>query len=231
MDQPTDDNPTERLLNEEGLKDIESTESVDWFMRSEYDRLTEMLLYTKEMGQKRVQFWLTIVSAVGGLLAVIYQINGADLGFLAFTMIALLGILLLGFVIFLKLVQRTITSVEYLRAQGKIKAYFVSKKPDADKYFYFPVSDDVPKLTHSFAFKLTGSSMRLLVVLINSFVLGGVVALIPRFVYGNWDFVGYQVVMGIAAFVLSFALHEGFTCKRFRLAEKEISGNIRFPSK
>ncbi len=213
------------------LQDLENSESVEWFLRSEYDRLTEMLLYTKEMGQKRVQFWLTVISAIGGLLAVIYQINGADAGFLTFTMVALLGILLLGLVIFLKLVQRTITSVEYLRAQGKIKRYFVDKMPKIEKYFYFPVTDDQPKLVHSFAFKLTGSSMRLLVVVINSFLIAAVVAILPRMVYGNWEFVGYQIVMGIAVFVMSFALHEAFTCKLFQQAEKAIADKVAFPSK
>ncbi|MFC1721939.1 hypothetical protein ACFL0Z_03425 [Patescibacteria group bacterium] len=221
---------SQKSAKEAEMADLEIEESVDWFMRAEYDRLTEMLLYTKEMGQKRVQFWLTVVSAIGGLLAVIYQINGADTGFLGITTLLLFGVFILGFVVYIKLIQRTITSVEYIRAQGKIKKYFVQKKPDVAKYFFFPIADDKPDLTYSVAFKLTGSSLRLLVVVINSFLIAGIAAIIPRIVYGSWQFLAYQIIMAVSVFVLVFVLQEALTARMFKRAEMANKARIDFPS-
>ena len=87
----------------------------DYFMLSEYGHLTEMLLYTKEVGHKRVQFWLSIVTAAGGLLALLYQIDGGSKTFFVTALIVCLGLLAIGWTVFLKLIHRTITTVEYLR--------------------------------------------------------------------------------------------------------------------
>jgi hypothetical protein len=205
-------------------------DAVDNFMLAEYRRLTEMLLYTKEMGHKRVQFWITILTGVSALVAVIYQINGDDSGFISVALGALFGMYVIGFIFFIKMVQRTINSVEYIRAQGKIKRYFFDKNPIVSTYLFFPIADDKPPLKHSFAFSLTGSGMRMLVVIINSFLLAGLVFLLPRVIYGDWSMLVFQLIMGISVFVISFAVHEAFTASRFRRAEAAVADKVEFPS-
>lgn len=204
-------------------------DEVDRFMLSEYNRLTSMLLYTKEIGHKRVQFWLTVVSSAGGILMVIYQINPSIESFFPLVFFVCSFIVLLGIVIYIKMIQRTVTSVEYLRAQGKIKRYFLEMDKNIEDYLFFPVGDDNPKLNYSLAFSLTGSSLRILVAIINSFILGCVVGLIPRLVYGDWSMAIYQVILGVLTFALSFTLHETFTAYRFRKSDKYNKNRIKFP--
>ena len=212
------------------IVDLAYPDAVDHFMLAEYRRLTDMLLYTKEMGHKRVQFWITILTGVSALVAVIYQINGDDSGFIGVALGSLFGMYVIGFIFFVKMVQRTINSVEYIRAQGKIKRYFFDKDPKVAKYLFFPVADDKPPLKHSFAFSLTGSGMRMLVVIINSFLLAGLVFLLPRVIYGDWSMLIFQLVMAASVFVISFVIHEVFTANHFRQAEEAASRKIEFPS-
>ncbi len=200
------------------------------FMIQEYRRLTSQLLYTKKVGQQRTQFWMTIVSAVGGLLALLYQLGGNTESFYAIAIIAGLAVFVLGIIVFIRVVHRTITIVEYLRALGKIKMYFVDRDKNISQYFFYRPGDDYPRLTYSFDFKLTGSSLHMLVVVINSFILAGMVAFIPRVIFGDWSFLGYQLIIAAAVFVLSFVIHESFTMKQFRLAKKLYKDHIDFPT-
>mgnify|MGYP000855927713 CR=1 FL=1 len=191
----------------------------DYFMLAEYEHLTEMLLYTKEVGHKRVQFWLSIVSAAGGLLALFYQIDKGSAAFFGTALIACLALFIVGWSIFLKLIHRTITTVEYLRGLGKIKHYFSENDGRIKKHLYFPARDDLPSFSYNP--HMMGSSLRGLVVTINSFIIAAVVAILPYFIWGEWSRLPVEIILAIAAFGVSYLAHELYAVWRFGKAQRD----------
>ncbi len=198
----------------------------DYFMLSEYEHLTEMLLYTKEVGHKRVQFWLSIVTAAGGLLALLYQIDGISKTFSGTALIVCFGVLIIGWTVFLKLIHRTITTVEYLRGLGKIKHYFAETDTRVKRHLYFPARDDRP----SFGYDphMMGSSLRGLVVTVNSFVLAGVVALLPYFIWNEWSQLPIEIILAVSAFGTSYLVHELYAVWRFGKAEHDNEFRVSY---
>lgn len=198
----------------------------DYFMLSEYEHLTEMLLYTKEVGHKRVQFWLSIVTAAGGLLALLYQIDGGTATFFGTALIACLGLLVIGWTVFLKLIHRTVTTVEYLRGLGKIKHYFTENDSRIKRHLYFPARDDMPSFKYDP--HMMGSSLRGLVVTINSFVIAALAAILPYFVWGGWAGVPIEIILGVAAFGISYLVHELYAIWRLGRAEHDNHFRVCF---
>jgi hypothetical protein len=208
------------------LKSPEDLTPADYFMLTEYEHLTELLLYTKEVGHTRVQFWLSIVSAVGGLLAVLFQLGGGSQTFFCTLVIACIVLFLIGGTIFRKLIHRTITTVEYLRALGKIKRYFVDKAPEVAKHLYFPARDDRPSFRYDP--HMMGSSLRGLVVTINSFIVAALVAVLPILLWASWPKMKMEIILAIAAFGVSYLIHELYAAWRFARAESQSERKIRF---
>ncbi len=198
----------------------------DYFMLAEYEHLTEMLLYAKEVGHKRVQFWLSLVSAAGGLLALFYQIDKGSAAFFGTSFIACLGLFVIGWSIFLKLIHRTITTVECLRGLGKIKHYFSENDARIKKHLYFPARDDLPSFNYNP--HMMGSSLRGLVVTINSFIIAGIVAILPYFLWGEWSQLLVEIILAIATFGASYLAHELYAVWRFAKAERDHDFRVCF---
>lgn len=198
----------------------------DYFMLSEYEHLTEMLLYTKDVGHKRVQFWLSIVSAAGGLLALLYQIDGGTANFFGTALIAGFALFIVGWMIFLRLVQRTVTIVQYYRGLGKIKHYFAEKDASIKEHLLFPARDDRPSFHHDP--QMRKSNLRNLVVIINSFIIAAMAGILPNLIWGKWPAIGLEIILIVAAFGLSYLVHELFAVYSFHKAEKETEWKIRY---
>lgn len=204
----------------------EDLSPADYFMLSEYEHLTEMLLYTKDVGHKRVQFWLSIVSAAGGLLALLYQIDGGTANFFGTALIAGFALFILGWMIFLRLVQRTVTIVQYYRGLGKIKHYFAEKDASIKEHLLFPARDDRPSFHHDP--QMRKSNLRNLVVIINSFIIAAMVGILPNLIWSKWPAIGLEIILIVAAFGLSYLVHELFAVYSFHKAEKETEWKIRY---
>lgn len=208
------------------VEKAEDLSPADYFMLSEYEHLTEMLLYTKDVGHKRVQFWLSIVSAAGGLLALLYQIDGGTTNFFGTALIAGFALFILGWMIFLRLVQRTVTIVQYYRGLGKIKHYFAEKDASIKEHLLFPARDDRPSFHHDP--QMRKSNLRNLVVIINSFIIAAMVGILPNLIWGQWPGAAVEISLIVAAFGLSYLVHELFAVFSFNKAEKETEWKIRY---
>lgn len=201
----------------------------DEFMMTEYDRIKDSLKYTSEMGHNRMQFFVSVVSAVGAVLVVLFQTQGISHRLVQVLLILDVGLIVLGMMLFTRLTRRVVTKVQYFRALAKIRRYFVDQNPKIDDYLFYSANDDEPsfKYDHNASF----SSLRLTAGLINSF-LWAILSLCALYLAGNGNIAWWNYVnIGVITFALALIFHEFYSKKEFSAAEKKYEEKIDFPSK
>ena len=192
---------------------------------AEHARISELYLYNREMGEKRLSFYLTIVSIGATVLIALVELS-RDQAFLIEAAMALLaGISILGLLTFHRLVERRIAGTEYLRAINRIHCYFVNHDPSLRPYYSWPLCDDAPSFSRSET-ALAGLSD--LMVIFNSLsfalLLGLAMYLLkPRAHYA------LLALEGLAAGVITWLLQRFYERRSFAAAQQEASRKVRFP--
>ena len=116
------------------------------FMLEEYKHHFAEFERSEEIGEHRVNFFITLVTAVFGALGVLVFENG-DFDINKYYLIinaALLAILLFGILTLARMIRRNLVSHEELRAMGRIRRYFVEKDPYIKDFLYYKPRDDKP---------------------------------------------------------------------------------------
>ena len=101
------------------------------FLLREYEHVSECFLQNEEGGEKSVNIFLTITTALAAGLAFGWEKleSGAPLYWLPMTGLTFFW-LLLGFTILRRLVRRNLTTDEHLRALARIRRHFVHREND-----------------------------------------------------------------------------------------------------
>ena len=119
------------------------------FMLAEYNRHSGEFKWSEELGEKRVNFFITFVTAViGALVALgVFLLDEGRSLFLFYILcpISSFFILLFGYVTLVRIVRRNLASHIELRAMGRIRRYFVDRDPPILQYVYYGPRDDSPK--------------------------------------------------------------------------------------
>ncbi len=174
------------------------------FLLAEYGGHREAFWKSEEIGEKRVNFFISIVTAVlaasvireKGVLTLRGQVDPifyCGLG----------ALLLFGIVTLARLIRRNLVSTDQLRALGRIRAYFVKKDWEILPHLFWEPRDDIPlrkkkwKEIVSFG---TGGLVET-VALVNSLVVGALCVLLVLFLssgivalFGLGGFIGAWVV-------------------------------------
>lgn len=97
------------------------------FMLAQYELIHQRYLFEREVGEKRLNVFLTLITAVLGglLLASTSQVAVADLPFLSVAGLALL--LIFGFVTFDRIRLRTIACISWLTRANRVLKYFLDR--------------------------------------------------------------------------------------------------------
>jgi hypothetical protein len=108
------------------------------FMLEEFRQSLNSFWKTEELGEKRVEFFITLTSAVfGGLLLLDRIASGASLA-------ALAVLFLIGQLLLLRILRRNVLSHEYLRAAGRVRMYFAERSPGLSEYMFSTPGDSRP---------------------------------------------------------------------------------------
>ncbi len=199
----------------------------DEFIITEYERIKDMLIYTSEMGHSRVQFFISIISAVGATLLVLFQVQGFSGRFIFVLFVFIVGLIVFGSMLFVRLTRRVISKVQYFRALAKIRRYFVDRNTELEKYFYYSCNDDEPSFGSDN--NPTFSSLRLTISMINSMLWAGLSVCLVYFIFnGNIDW-WHFVNLAIFVFAISFASQELYSRYEFVKASKDYEDRIHFP--
>jgi Flp pilus assembly protein TadB len=105
------------------------------YLLAEYEHLSDSFLKNEELGDRRVNLFLTLVT---GLIAVLAATQpDATAAWAA----GLLGVAVFGVVTFRRIVYRNIKSDEYKLAIAMVRQYFLSRDPELQRFVFFSKPD------------------------------------------------------------------------------------------
>ena len=122
------------------MQDQNSNESFEKLLLEEYNHMAESFLKNEELGERRVDFFITLTAAIlVALIAILKNEIGLQDGkvylifFGGFAALLLFGIITLA-----RITHRNIETDKFLNAVARIRQYFV-KQNDEEKllYLYF----------------------------------------------------------------------------------------------
>ncbi|HJW89481.1 MAG TPA: hypothetical protein VJ436_02445 [Anaerolineales bacterium] len=163
-------------------------------MLAEHERLSNLYLNNSEMGERRTTLFFTVFS--GGLMVMvaIAQLDLELMSIYSSAVVFLSGMLGMGILTFVRLIERRTRAIEYLRAINRIHRYFVKQDPSLNSYYYWQACDDIPP------FKGKEAALRGLidiVAVINSLILGGIVCLLGIIYLPDANFRILSITIGI----------------------------------
>jgi len=191
-------------MNDQGPND-QASHAVD-FLLAEYQSHREAFWRTEELGERRVNFMITLTTAVLGALAIREKgvlASGGEVEPLFFY--GLGAVLLFGVVTLMRMIHRNLVSHVQLRAMGRIRRYFTDRHPGILRHLYYGPYDDRPQRKKEWnqIFSLGTGGLTETVALVNSLVLAAICALLA--VSRSGWIVGLSGVAGfIAAWIAQF---------------------------
>jgi len=161
------------------------------FLLAEYEYLGDCFWRNSEIGERRINFFVTLVTAaIAALVALVTGKQGslrtAEVHFIA--IFALLTLLAFGIVTLLRMIRRNLVSDEYKQAMAMIRNHF--RNLDERLSGYQP-------LTRGKSFALVTGGLVDMVLLVNSTIVAALVALLASF-YPGW-IIGVLVLIGFTA--------------------------------
>lgn len=166
----------------------------------EHERICELFIENRQMGERRTSLYLTLIAATTPVLAALGQYTRAE--FITTLHVVAMGVLLaLGFLTFYRLIERRVETINLLRAINRIHRYFVEHDPALANYLTWKA--DEQRLTYV-EYRGTLPGLRDLVQAINPGLCGLVIASALSLVATATPFL-VLLVVGLAAAALAFA--------------------------
>ena len=218
--------PKDQVPKEEQQPKDQASSSVG-FLLAEYQGYRDSFWHTEELGERRVDFFITITTAVIAALAIrekgILVPEGQAVDPIFF--LGLGAVLLFGVVTLARMVHRNLKSHEYLRAAARVRRYFVDRDQHIRPHLFYPPYDDRPRREKRWSQLLSLGTGGLVetVALVNSLiaaVLGGLLT----FAYPGWA-IGLSA---IGAFVLAWVVQFAYVRRRYE-KEGPTADEIEFP--
>jgi hypothetical protein len=180
--------------------------SVD-FLLAEYQSHRDAFWHNEELGERRVDFFITLTTAVTAALAIREKgilASGSKVDPIFFY--GLGAVLLFGFVTLVRIVRRNLVGHEHLRAIGRIRRYFADRDPQILRHLYYKPYDDRPQRGKGWneLFSMGTGGLVETVSLVNSLIVAALCALSVLF-YPGW-IVGLSGLIGfVAVWIVQFA--------------------------
>lgn len=179
--------------------------SVD-FLLAEYQSQREAFWHNEELGERRVNFFITLTTAVIAALAIREKgilASGGKVDTIFFY--GLGAVLLFGVVTLVRIIRRNLVSHEYLRAVARIRRYFTDRDQQILRHLYYKPYDDRPQRKKEWneIFSLGTGGLVETVALVNSLIVAALCALFVLS-YSGWIIGLFGLVGFIAAWIVQF---------------------------
>jgi len=116
------------------------------FLIEEYKLLLDSFWRSEELGERRVNFFITLTAAAVAALVAIGEkgisVSDGKVDFMFFY--GLGAMLMFGVVTLVRIVRRNLESHKYIRAAGRIRRYFTERDEQIRPHLYFEPRDDKP---------------------------------------------------------------------------------------
>jgi hypothetical protein len=199
--------------------------SVD-FLLAEYQNHRESFWRSEELGERRVNFFITIATAVLAALAIREEGIGAGGQVDPIFFYGLGALLLFGVVTLMRLIRRNLVSHEHARAMGRIRRYFADRDEEILRHLYFEPRDDWPyrKKEWNQIFSLGTGGLVETVSLVNNLIVAALCALLAVSLSG-WIIGG---LLGLVGFIGAWIVQFIYVKWRYD-KERPTADEIRFP--
>ena len=201
-------------------KEHERRPESETFLIEEYKHVLESFWRSEELGERRVNFFITLTTAVVAAFAALSAKGDAGLGEKAdlIFIYGLLSMLVFGGMTLARIIRRNLESHKYIRAAGRIRRYFADRDEQVRFHLYFEPRDDKPIRKKEWKDIISVGTGGLLetVALVNSLIFA---ALIAKWMTWPVGLIGF-VVAWIAQFIYVKLRYE---------AGKPKKEEVRFP--
>jgi hypothetical protein len=155
-------------------EDKTTQERVMDFMLAEYTTLLQFRQDLLRLGENRLNFFLAAVSGAVVGLALLSTMEDHEVIVVSVSGIIIVGLLLVGWVTFARMVERSAGVVRYTKGMNCIRGWFSDQIPDIKKCLVLPSSADQPPFSATGFLSKGSSSLGLweAVAVINCIVAG-----------------------------------------------------------
>jgi hypothetical protein len=190
--------PTHTTQSEKALKSaLQHTDELDEmekeFLKSEYSALVDLYTHTEDTLQATFNFYLTLLSAIIGVVIALIQLNALQADSLFPTLAILLGFaILLGIITQDAVINKNVDTAKYAYAINALKAYMLRDSPATQRQVFYqsnsfarvspvPMTPDPWHRLHQYFWWITElGTHQLFVSMVNSLALAVIaVVLIP----------------------------------------------------
>jgi hypothetical protein len=148
------------------------------FMLHEYDRLHSLVLNETREAEQRVNYFLTITSAIGGALIVFFQLSALAINIRLVATEGILAILLLyGWLTLNRLNSRVAQLSTFRKLQNEIRGFFAKRDSAIASYIRFYEKALPSKLGWSIIRMLRGTLQELMIAT-NALICGAIVLVV-----------------------------------------------------
>lgn len=204
------------------MTEIHETAGELEFLLSEQNAMLEEIRRLRSEGLNRLNFFITITSAVVGGLVVLSQLASIPTGFLQhISILALLFLVLIGWGTFEFAISRDIATDSDVRATGRIRRYFIDRNPLLLQYLTWQLHDEPTSWVRDNHSEIRRSAQSIL-----SLVIALITGLIASFLAGDLLLLA---VTGIISFIVAYALLGIYARRRYDAACLQANQTSRFP--
>lgn len=160
-------------------------ERLNSLLLEEYKHLCESYLSNEELGERRVNFFLTLTTAVIAAIVAIQKgvISVVDGKVDPILFGGLVALLMFGIVTLMRIIRRNQATDRYLRGLAKLRKYFVTEG-EAAKYLVFNPYDEKPRHKKEKIFSLGTGGLVEMVALMNSLIVAALFVLLANWLFG-----------------------------------------------
>lgn len=199
------------------------------FLKSEYSALIDLYTHTEDTLQATFNFYLTLLSAIIGVIIALIQLNAFQTGSLFLTMAILLGFaILLGIITQDAVVNKNVDIAKYAYAINALKAYLLQNAPVIQRQMFYqsnfftrvspvPITPDPWRRRHQYFWWITSlGTHQLFINVVNSLALAIIaVILIPGALSApilTWQL----LVLGPVSMLVFYVAHCVYAKKKFQ---------------
>jgi len=188
------------------------------FLLAEFNSIRSFKEQSVSIGDKRVDIFLTLSSALIAGLGFFSQSGIAPQTFLVIAFCGSFGLLVLGLVTLYQVIDRDILIIEYIHAINGIRGYFAEHAPHIQPYLLMPTSDRFPEYNWQ-------SSNRRIPMVINGFSFGALCMFSSLFIRNTTTPDFNSITSFIITFVSMYGFQEIYTRRIFIQAQIKADKN------
>jgi len=196
------------------------------FLLAEYQSHGDEFRRSEQVGETRVNFFVTVTTAVLAALAIREEGIWAGGAVDPIFFYGLGALLLFGVVTLMRLIRRNLESHKQLRAMNRIRRYFTDRDEEIRRHLYYEPRDDRPyrKKEWSQIFSLGTGGLVETVSLVNGLIVAALCALLAVSSSG-WIVGG---VLGLVGFIAAWIVQFVYVKHRYD-EERPTPDEIEFP--